>query len=39
MHLKKDIWLSKQIGFNAYNLKKEPKLDFGKLEKKNTHNS
>ena len=34
MHLKKDIWLSKQIGFNAYNLKKEPKLDFGKLEKK-----
>ena len=34
MLLKKDVWLSKQIGFNAYNLKKNQRLNFGKLEKK-----
>ena len=34
MLLKKDIWLSKQIGFNAYDLKKPLNLDFSDLEKK-----
>ena len=34
MLLKKDVWLSKQIGFNAYNLKKNQRLNFEKLEKK-----
>ena len=34
MLLKKDVCLSKQIGFNAYNLKKNQRLNFEKLEKK-----
>ncbi len=34
MLLKKDVWLSKQIGFNAYDLKKPLNLDFSDLEKK-----
>ena len=34
MLLKKDLWLSKQIVFNAYNLKKNKRLNFEKLEKK-----